>query len=325
MFSVGGNVRRNNFDITIAPDAENRTELGAYVQDEIFLDQVRLTIGGRVDKFGNLSDPVFSPRLAAVFKPVDDHAIRVSFNRAFRSPSVINNYLDISIVVPTDLSALAPLLPPPLQPLVAQPFPLVVKAVGSELPIGTTPQAELTEESLTAYEVAYTGTFGDRTTLGRGVLRQRSRRQHQLRAAADNARSLHGGQPAARLAAAAGDSQRCSRSAASSCRGPAFTYLNLGPLRQKGVELSLDHRVNSSRDGVRQLLVAGEADRARRSDDPYPSQELALPPTHRFNVGFNFDSARLLGSAHGELLGQGVLERRADRARTTASRTRTRW
>ena len=82
---------------------------------------------------------MFSPRLAAVFKPVNDHAIRVSFNRAFRSPSVINNYLDISIVRRRSTLRAAR--------VIAQPFPLVVKAVGSSLPIGTTPQEELTEES----------------------------------------------------------------------------------------------------------------------------------------------------------------------------------
>ena len=46
LFTYGGNVRRNNFDISIAPSAENRTELGAYVQDEIFVDRVPLH-GGR--------------------------------------------------------------------------------------------------------------------------------------------------------------------------------------------------------------------------------------------------------------------------------------
>src|SRR5205814_819168 len=129
-------------------NAENRTELGAYVQDEIFVDRFRFTLGGRVDKFGNLSDPVFSPRLAATFKPTANHAVRVSFNRAFRSPSVTNNYLDINIVVPTDL-----------RPLVATPFPLTVRAVGSRLPIGAVAQNELVEESLTAYEVAYDATI----------------------------------------------------------------------------------------------------------------------------------------------------------------------
>jgi len=133
--NYGGNVRRNNFDITIAPAAQNRTELGAYLQDEIFVQPFRFTLGARVDKFGNLSDPVFSPRLAATYKPLEHHAVRFSFNRAFRSPSVINNYLDIAIVNPVDLRPLAPFLPPPLRPAVAEPFPLVVRAVGSEIPI----------------------------------------------------------------------------------------------------------------------------------------------------------------------------------------------
>src|SRR5207244_2603269 len=102
--SFGGNVRRNNFDITLAPTAKDRNETGAYVQDEIILDKLRFTVGGRVDKFGNLDDPVFSPRLAAVFKVLPDQSVRVSFNRAFRSPSVINNYLQANIISPVDLS-----------------------------------------------------------------------------------------------------------------------------------------------------------------------------------------------------------------------------
>ena len=62
------------------------------------------------------------------------------------------------------------------------------------------------EESLTAYEVAYTGTLAVADDGRGGVLRQRPRRQHQLHAAAELARSVHRGQPAAGLAAAAVDS-----------------------------------------------------------------------------------------------------------------------
>src|SRR4029079_189258 len=36
--SYGGNVRFNTFDLSIAPAGDNRTELGAYVQDEVFLN-----------------------------------------------------------------------------------------------------------------------------------------------------------------------------------------------------------------------------------------------------------------------------------------------
>ena len=285
VFTVGGNARRNNFDITIAPAAENRTELGAYVQDEIFFDKVRLTVGGRVDKFGNLDDPVFSPRLAAVFRPVDDHSIRVSFNRAFRSPSVINNYLDIAIVNPIDLRAIG----------IAQPFPLVVKAVGSRLPIGTTPQAELTEESITAYEVAYTGSLGGKTTLGAAFYVNDHDDNINFVQLANNADPYTAANPPpgwplppAVLTLLASRGIFLPRT--------AFTYLNLGPIREKGVELSLDQRINTFVSGFVNYSWQGNPT-VIDSSTPFPSQELALPPTNRFNIGVNFDTDRFLGSA----------------------------
>ena len=285
VFTVGGNARRNNFDITIAPAAENRTELGAYVQDEIFFDKVRLTVGGRVDKFGNLDDPVFSPRLAAVFRPLNDHSIRVSFNRAFRSPSVINNYLDIAIVNPIDLRAIG----------IAQPFPLVVKAVGSRLPIGTTPQAELTEESITAYEVAYTGTLGGKTTLGAAFYVNDHDDNINFVQLANNADPYTAANPPpgwplppAVLTLLASRGIFLPRT--------AFTYLNLGPIREKGVELSLDQRINTSVSGFVNYSWQGNPT-VIDSSTPFPSQELALPPTNRFNIGVNFDTDRFLGSA----------------------------
>jgi outer membrane receptor protein involved in Fe transport len=292
--TYGGNVRRNNFDITIAPASENRTELGAYIQDEIFANRFRFTLGGRIDKFGNLSDPVFSPRLTATFKPLQDQAIRVSFNRAFRSPSVINNFLDISIVNPVDLSALGPLLPPALRPLVAAPFPLIVRAVGSEIPIKGNAQAELTEQSLTAYEVAYTGTFRDRTTATVAFYVNDIDKDINFTQLPSNldpytaANPPPGWQlPPALLTALALQGIYLPRT--------AFTYLNLGPIREKGAELSLDHRFSSAL-----TAFANYSFQARPTilDDPnpFPPSELALPPKHRFNAGFNFNGARILGS-----------------------------
>ena len=50
MLSYGGNVRFNSFDLSIAPAGDNRTELGFYVQDEVFLNNyVRLNLGARID------------------------------------------------------------------------------------------------------------------------------------------------------------------------------------------------------------------------------------------------------------------------------------
>ncbi|HEY7171577.1 MAG TPA: TonB-dependent receptor [Vicinamibacterales bacterium] len=284
IFTYGGNVRRNNFDITIAPDSENRTELGAYVQDEIFLDPVRLTLGGRVDKFGNLSDPVFSPRLAAVFKLVEDHSVRVSFNRAFRSPSVINNYLNIPIVTPVDLRAIG----------VAQPFPLVVHAVGSEVPINGQPQQELTEESLTAYEVAYTGTINRRTTLGAAFYVNDMDENINFVTLPNNFDPYTATNPPP------GWPLPPAVLTLLGARGiflprTAFTYLNLGPTRQKGFELSVDHRINRAISAFANYSWQGKPI-VLSDPNPYPTSELALPPTNRFNIGMNADGSRYLGS-----------------------------
>jgi outer membrane receptor protein involved in Fe transport len=283
VITFGGNVRRNNFDITIAPAAENRTELGAYAQDEIFVDPVRLTIGGRVDKFGNLADPVFSPRIAAIVKVAPEHTVRASFNRAFRSPSVINNYLNTQIVALTDLSPLG----------IAQPFPLVVNAVGSNIPINGTAQPELTEESLTAYEVAYTASIARTTATAAFYVNDLDDNINfvQLPNNLDpyTAQNPPPGWPLppAVLTLLAARGIFLPRT--------AFTYLNLGPVREKGLELSLDQRfargvsafVNYSWQAKPSVLD---------SATPFPAEELALPPTNRFNVGANYDGARFLGS-----------------------------
>jgi outer membrane receptor protein involved in Fe transport len=294
VFTFGGNLRRNNFDITIAPAAQNRTEIGGYVQDEIFLDPVRLTIGGRVDKFGNLADPVFSPRIAAIVKVAPQHTVRGSFNRAFRSPSVINNYLSTQIVSPTDLSGLAPLLPPQLAPLVAQPFPLVVNAVGSKIPINGVPQAELTEESLTAYEVAYTASIGRTTATAAFYVNDLDHNINfvQLPSNLDpyTAQNPPPGWPLppAILAVLAQRGIFLPRT--------AFTYLNLGPVREKGLELSLDQRIAA---GITAFVNYSYQAKPAVLDSatPFPTDELALPPTNRFNIGASVDGRRLLGSA----------------------------
>jgi outer membrane receptor protein involved in Fe transport len=294
VLSVGGNVRRNNFDITLAPQAQDRNELGAYVQDEIFFDRVRFNIGGRVDKFGNLSDAFFSPRLSANFKLLPQHSVRVSFNRAFRSPSVINNYLEANIISLQDFRGLAAALPPALRPLVPAQFPLVVRAIGSELPIGATPQAKLTEQSLSAYELAYTGTIQSRTTIGASFYvndLNHSINFVPLDASLDpyTAASPPPGWPLppAILTALAAQKIFLPRT--------AFTYLTLGPLRQKGLELSVDQRVNNNLSAFVNYSWQGTPT-ILADANPYPTSELDYPPTNRFNAGFSVDNGHWLGN-----------------------------
>ena len=293
--SYGGNVRQNNFEITLAPLAENRLEIGGYLQDEIFWDRFRLVLGGRVDKFGNLSDPKFSPRVAFIVKPAEDHSVTLSFNQAYRAPSVINNFLQTSIVSPVDLSGLAPLLPPPLQPAVAQPFPLIVNAIGSDLPLGGMPQDELIVESLTAYEVSYTGVLPRGTTLGGSVYLNRRDDSISFTPLPPSLDPYTPANPppgwqlppiVLGLMAQAGIY----------LPQTAFTYLNLGPLRQTGVELWLDQRF--SRSLAASVNYSWQSEPEILDDpNPYLSSELNLPPTHRFNAEVNWNGSRLLGAA----------------------------
>ena len=292
--SYGGNFRRNNFDITLAPTAKNRNEIGAYVQDDIFFNRVRLSLGARVDKFGNIDDPAVSPRASVSFSLADSHVLRAGFNRAFRSPSSVNNYLDISLATVRDLRALAPLLPPPLQPAVQAPFILVVRAVGSELPIGTTAQTPLKQESLTAYEGAYTGTFNNRTTLGAAFYVNDMDDSINFASLPAN-RDPYTAQnpppgwplPAAILTNLAQAGIVIPRT--------AFTYLNLGPIRQKGLELSLDHRLNSEFSTFANYSWQSDPE-VLDDPNPYPTIELSIPPTHRFNIGGAYTGARVLTS-----------------------------
>jgi outer membrane receptor protein involved in Fe transport len=253
-----------------------------------------LNVGGRVDKFGNLDSAFFSPRISANFKVTDEQSIRLSFNRAFQSPSVVNNYLNAVIFSSQDLRGLAPLLPAPLRPLVAAPFPLVVRAVGSELSIGSTPQPKLTEESLNAYEIAYTGTFLKKTTLGAAFFvndLNHSINFVQLDPSIDPYTAANPPPgwplPAVILAALAQQKIFLPRT--------AFTYQNLGPLRQKGLELSLDHRVQNNLSVFANYSWQGQP-QILSDPNPYPTVELSVPPTNRFNAGFTVDAGNFLGN-----------------------------
>ena len=314
VLNYGGNVRHNTFDVTIAPSAANRLEAGAYVQDEIILDPVRITLGGRVDKFGNLGTPAFSPRLAFMVKPGVDHSVTVSYNRAFRAPSIINNFLDMRIVNPTDLSALAPFLPPTLAPVIAprlaRPFPLVVGAAGSDIPFGDEPRPELAQESLTAYEVSYTGSVLPGTTIGASAyvnVRDDSINFVALPGSADPYTPT--AQPPGWADYLGADllpppfaqvvpGLLLAQMAQFNVFLPRtyFTYVNLGPVRQTGAELWLNQRLARSASAWINYSWQSDPD-VLEADNPYPAEELGLPPAHRVNAGLSWDGARLLGNA----------------------------
>ena len=72
------------------------TENGGYIHSVTDISsQFQLTAAARVDKHSRLEEAVFSPRLAVVFKPIENHNFRLTYNRAFSTPSTNNLFLDL--------------------------------------------------------------------------------------------------------------------------------------------------------------------------------------------------------------------------------------
>lgn len=285
--SYGGNLRRNVFDLSIAPLGKDRTEVGAYVQDEIFLnDYVRLNVGARVDKFANIDDPVFSPRLAFILKPAADQAVRVSYNKAFRSPSLINNYLQTSIVNQLNLGLINPLF-------AGRIYNFPVAAVGNQ---------DLTEESIESYELAYTGVIRNRATVSAAVYFTENTdqifftqvgRYRALNPPPGWTNALAPLPPATALGVLEVLPPPCPGLTAPCTTGglpSEFSYRNLGRVKNKGFELGVDGAVNAALN-----LFANYSFQAEPDPD-FDKSEINLPPRNRFNVGFSFSEGRYLGN-----------------------------
>ena len=291
VISYGGNFRYNNFDLSIAPRGDNRSEAGAYVQDEIFMtDYVRLNLGARIDKFDVIDDPVFSPRVAVVLKPLPDHAVRLSYNKAFRSPSLINNYLDVTIINQLNFAQLAA-----ISPVFAQlgTFNFPVTATGNE---------GLKEESTEAYEIGYTGLINDRATVTAAFYFTKNTDEMFFtqvgRYRATNPppgwlQRLAFLPPAAALGilellppACAGLASPCATGGLPS----AFSYENLGINRNKGFELGIDAAASQA------VNVFANYSFQATPDPEFDLSEVNIPPRHRVNAGFSFNQGRFLGN-----------------------------
>lgn len=274
VLTYGGNLRHNTFDLSIAPQSDNRTEFGVFAQDEIFLsDKFRWTLGARVDRFDYLDNFVFSPRTALLIKPQQDHTFRLSYNRAYRSPSVINNFLDVTLTEPLPLRLINP-------------------AFGNSvylIPIRPVGNPDLKETSLDAYEIGYTGVVAGPTILSAAFYVNKTTNDilftenRELRWTAANPPPGWTAIPLPPVVI----------TAVTQGQGfPAsFTYKNFGETTQKGLELGVDTAVN---DYVK--LFANYSYQAKPEPKGFDISELNLPAKNRFNLGTSFTYDRFLGN-----------------------------
>ena len=136
---AGGTLRLDRFDISVAPNDRQRVDGAAFVEDRIRLtDQVSAVAGARLDKFDTTS-AVVSPRVGIVVSPLPSHTFRATYNRAYRTPSLLENFSDVTLPA---------VLPLPV------PFLYFQRAVGS---------TSLDMESHDAFEAGYVGTLNRHT------------------------------------------------------------------------------------------------------------------------------------------------------------------
>jgi iron complex outermembrane receptor protein len=274
IFTYGGNYRTSSFDLEIAPRSEDKQEFGVFVQDEIlFGEKVRWLIGGRYDEIDPLKDGVFTPRTSLLFSPVPRHTIRVSYNEAFRTPSAINSYLDVTI-----LNQVGPFLIP-------------ARAEGN---------VALDEEKMKAYEVGYVGSFKNGLLFTLALYENRGRDSIDFFVSRTygpgNLPSPSPTLPAAVIPCflfAPGTGP-----AACPLRGLAgvvpsnFTYRNIGEERNRGVEVSFNQRVGE----WSWFFNASWQDKPEfKGVDPGAQN---IPPEWRANLGLSYDRGNFFTSAN---------------------------
>ncbi|MCB1053397.1 MAG: TonB-dependent receptor [Acidobacteria bacterium] len=293
MISYGGNLRTNQFDLSLAPGEDTRDEYGAYVQDEISLNKFRLVLGGRGDKFDNLDGVVFSPRFALMYQPNNQHTVRLSYNRAFRSPAMVQNYLDVQIISASlDLGLIDPRL-------AGQIFPIVTGAFGNP---------DLKEEQLDAYELSYTANFGKSLFTFAYYINEMDDNINFTNPP-DGHYTSQNPPPGWPL-----PPQVIDLLALQGIVFPSyFQYRNLGPIRYQGFETSLDTSIGEA--FTLGINYSWQDDPEILKDaNPYPPEEIINASKHRANLSLGWHSGAhlvdLVGSYASEAFWTDVLDAR---------------
>ncbi len=287
LLSFGGNLRYNTFDLSIAQEADNRFQTGAYIQDEINLGEFQLALAARADYFTNLDDINFSPRVALIWTHFPGHSFKLSAARAFRTPSAVENYLELSII-----GGYIPLND--FDPRVTEPFPLIVNNYGNP---------DLKAETIDSLEFGYSAVLsGGRTRLDANfyvneihdTISYSPSPEALILAGVEPYYTSENPPPGWPLNPIVLDFL-----ALQGIFLPANTqYLNIGSMRNSGLELSISHTFR------RGVTIFGNYSYQTLPDlldpigDPYrpQSQTISTPPLQRFNVGATYNGQTYLGN-----------------------------
>jgi len=280
IFTYGASYRDSKFDLEIAPLGTKKKEWGVFVQDEILLgDKVRWLLGGRYDDIDPIKG-VFTPRTSLLFAPNPNHTFRISYNEAFRTPSVINDYLDATILV-----GAAPLY----------------------LPAHASGNIDLVEEHLTAYEIGYVGSFDNGMTLTLAAYRNKTKDSIDFyTSGVYDAQHLPIGLIPPGLPPSLAFCFLFTPGTGPASCGPtrgfaglfprSFSYRNIGETTDKGVELTLQQRVGTDWSWFVNASWQAKPTFKGLLDDPEVSQN--RPPEYRANLGLSYDSGSFFANTN---------------------------
>jgi iron complex outermembrane receptor protein len=190
------------------------TEFGGYLQGDYSLmrDRLRLVAAARIDTHSDYSAQV-SPKAAVVYSPTRNQHVRVGYNRAFKSPTILENYLLIN------------------NTLVGNKTGFVIKdADGNVL----SEIAPLVPEGVDAIEAGYKATFADRFLVD--VVAYHSWYRNFISALSSRAN------PAAGTFASFPDGRPVAEG--TPVEGTLSTYANFGRSRVAGADLGLEYMVS---------------------------------------------------------------------------------
>ncbi len=255
--TYGGNFRKLGFDLSIAPGEDNRTEGGGFATANLDINRyLTIDAGARVDCFDVIDGAVTSPRGALLIHPTGSprHVIRAGFGRAFRAPSLVNNYLEVGIFNAVDVG-------PPIGQII---FPSIV--VGNP---------DLVEERLDQLEIGYRGSVAN-GKFSWDLAAYRTETKDSIDFYTSEVYTAFNPPPGWSLptfllppfgpiALPAG-----------------FTYRNIGETVNKGIEVGL--RILPVR---RNTVIVNYSYQATPEVQGIPAEDIGIPPEHRFNVAWN--------------------------------------
>jgi iron complex outermembrane receptor protein len=259
LFVYGGSFKHSNFDLSFVPDVHRREEAGAFVTDDITVtDRLRLTGGVRVDWF-NTFGAFASPRVGARFDLRPAHTLRVTYNRAYVAPSLVESFSEFPSAIEI--------------PLPTGPFALPTLILGD---------ADLRPQTIDAVEAGYTGTVGP-VSLSVSVYRQATGGLIQLPVAQFYTSSAP--PPGWPLPREVVDGLGLPKT---------FVWSSVGDMDESGVELAVEAPVQRGVSVSGSYSWQSEPDVEPATGAPVP---VNLPPRHRAAARVHVDRARFLGSA----------------------------